>query len=158
MLTSIMCWIQVFIRTVLGLIPFLIVVNLTILSKTSFSQAYNFNYLTIQSGLPQSQAYSLLFDSNQYAWIGTQGGGLCKFDGTNYSYFTKSDSLISNRIYSLKEIDKRIWVGQKGGVSVLDLNGKFLKNLRFENDGIQINDIVFFQKKYLLPQTSVFFN
>jgi ligand-binding sensor domain-containing protein len=149
MLTSIMCWVQVFIRTILGLIPFLIVVNSAILSKNSFSQAYNFNYLTIQSGLPQSQAYSLLFDSNQYAWIGTQGGGLCKFDGTNYSYFTKSDSLISNRIYSLKEIDKRIWVGQKGGVSVLDLNGKFLKNLRFENDGIQINDIIFFQKKYL---------
>lgn len=119
-----------------------------------YSQAYNFNYLTIQEGLPQSQAFSINFDSDQYAWIGTQGGGLCKYDGEEYQYFTKNDSLISNRIYVSTEIDNQIWVGQKGGVSLLDHNGNWLKNYRLENDAVMIRDILYFEDRFLFASNN----
>ena len=113
----------------------------------AFSQAYNFRQLSIQNGLPQSQAFAIIFDSNEHAWIGTQGGGLCRYDGTDFVYFTKSDSLISNRIYSLEQIENEIWIGQKGGVTVFDLDGKFKRNLRIQNQTSTIADIILFNGK-----------
>lgn len=107
----------------------------------AFSQAYNFQELSIQQGLPQSQAYDILLDSTQHAWIGTQGGGLCRYDGFEFNYFTKNDSLISNRVYCLEQIDDEIWVGQKGGVSVFDLNANFLRNYKVMNPVSVIQDI-----------------
>lgn len=104
-------------------------------------QAYNFRQLSIQNGLPQSQAYAIIFDSNQHVWIGTQGGGLCRYDGTDYVYFTKNDSLLSMRIYSLEQIENEIWIGQKGGVTVFNLDGKFRKNFRLSDPSAIVNDI-----------------
>lgn len=108
------------------------------------AQAYNFQKLSIQEGLPQSQAYAILFDSTQHAWIGTQGGGLCRYNGFEFDYYTKNDSLISNRIFTLKEIRNEIWVGQKGGVSVFNVQGLFVRNYQFENPSIIVQDIVLF--------------
>ena len=113
----------------------------------SRAQAYNFQDLSIQQGLPQSQAYTILFDSTQHAWIGTQGGGLCRYDGFEFNYITKKDSLISNRIYSLEQIGKNIWVGQKGGVSIFDNKGLFIRNYRFSSPSIVVNDIAVYQNQ-----------
>ena len=115
-----------------------------------YAQAYNFQELSIQQGLPQSQAYTIIFDSTQHAWIGTQGGGLCRFDGNDFEYFTKSDSLISNRIYCLAQIDNKIWVGQKGGVSILNLKGRFLNNYRLPAEVSVVQDIISFKGKNLI--------
>ena len=113
------------------------------------AQAYNFNYITIQEGLPQSQAFAIAFDEDMHAWIGTQGGGLCRYDGADYQYITKNDSLISNRIYSIKPIKGSIWVGQKGGASLLSMSGKVRENYRLENSAAIITDIIFHNEEYL---------
>ncbi len=126
----------------------------TILGVAGYGQAYNFDYLSIQEGLPQSQAFCIMFDSDQYAWIGTQGGGLCRYDGENYTYYTKNDSLISNRIYKTKEIDGSIWVGQKGGVSQLSLKGEFQSNYRLSSNSIIIRDIIGFKGEYLFASNN----
>jgi len=78
-----------------------IVLYLTAYSFQVSGQNYNFQHLSIQKGLPQSQVYAICFDSNYYAWIGTQGGGVCIYNGTEFKYITKQDSLISNRVYSI---------------------------------------------------------
>jgi ligand-binding sensor domain-containing protein len=122
-----------------------IVVFASLLSAIGFGQAYNFQEISIHQGLPQSQAYCILFDSSQHAWIGTQGGGLCRYDGEDFDYFTKQDSLISNRIFSLELIDNEIWVGQKGGVSVFDQNAVFIKNYRLPSPQLVVQDIVKFK-------------
>ena len=115
-----------------------------------FGQAYNFRQLSIQNGLPQSQAFAIIFDSNQRAWIGTQGGGLCRYDGSEFNYYTRADSLLSNRIYSLKEINNEIWIGQKGGVTVYNLAGEFVKNFRLSNQSTIVADIVWHDESVLL--------
>ncbi|NOQ74359.1 MAG: hypothetical protein GQ574_20285 [Crocinitomix sp.] len=127
---------------------------IAILGGAAFGQAYNFDYLSIQKGLPQSQAFCIMFDSDQYAWIGTQGGGLCRYDGENYTYYTKNDSLISNRIYKTKELDGSIWVGQKGGVTQLNLNGEFQTNYRLNSNSVIIRDIIFYKGEYLFASNN----
>jgi len=111
-------------------------------SKIGHAQAFNFQELSIQQGLPQSQAYAILFDSTQHAWIGTQGGGLCRYDGDQFEYFTKSDSLISNRIFCLEQIGDKIYIGQKGGVSTFSLKGDFLANYRLNKSAFLVQDII----------------
>lgn len=111
------------------------------------AQAYNFDFLNIQNGLPQSQAFDIAFDDNQYAWIGTQGGGLCRFDGNEFLYLTKKDSLISNRVYTVTFADNLIWAGQKGGITAFTSDGTFVNNYRLPGFTAQIQDIVSFQGK-----------
>ncbi|MBW8048882.1 MAG: hypothetical protein FVQ77_00785 [Cytophagales bacterium] len=80
------------------------------------AQQYNFSWYTIENGLPQSQVYALLQDSKGYLWIGTYGGGLCRFDGTNFVIFTSKDGLGNDRIYSIMEDSKgNIWIGMDSG-------------------------------------------
>jgi ligand-binding sensor domain-containing protein len=126
----------------------LIAVLFHLISGQIYSQAYNFKQLSIQNGLPQSQAHAIIFDNHERAWIGTQGGGLCRYDGTEFIYFTKNDSLISNRVYSIYEFEDEIWVGQRGGVSVFYGDGRLKKNYRFADVGTVINDIIYFESTF----------
>ena len=108
---------------------FLILVGFITKSK---AQNYNFEYLTIQKGLPQSQVFAICFDSNDYVWIGTQGGGVAVYNGDEYQYITKQDSLISNRVYDIIQIKNEIWIACKGGISVFDLKGNLVNNYRLK--------------------------
>ncbi|MBI3133557.1 MAG: histidine kinase [Bacteroidetes bacterium] len=123
------------------------VVVLAIQVTINWSQAYNFRQVSIQQGLPQSQAYAILFDEDQRAWIGTQGGGLCRYDGSEFVYLTKNDSLLSNRVFSLQLIKGEIWVGQRGGVSVFNTDAQFIRNYRLPQQSAIVNDLIFFDDK-----------
>ena len=114
-----------------------------------YSQAFNFQELSLQQGLPQSQAYALTFDSTQHVWIGTQGGGVCRYDGNSFLYLTKNDSLISNRIFSLEQINAEMWIGQKGGASVFDLDLNFQQNYPTQDPTIAIQDMTSYNDKIL---------
>jgi ligand-binding sensor domain-containing protein len=120
------------------------------LCNAVFGQAYNFNQVSLKEGLPQSQAFAITFDSFERAWIGTQGGGLCIYDGSVFKYITKNDSLISNRIFCIKKNEKEIWIGQRGGVSVYSENGKWRGNYRLDFASQIINDICFNNDQTLL--------
>ena len=113
-------------------------------APNSLAQNYNFQYLTIQKGLPQSQVYTICFDSNDYSWIGTQGGGVAVYNGYEYQYLTKQDSLISNRVYDIVQINNEIWIACKGGLSVFDLNGIHIKNYRLPSLSDIAKQLLFF--------------
>ena len=66
-------------------------------------------YLTIQKGLPQSQVFTICFDSNDYTWIGTQGGGVAVYNGDEYKYLTKQDKLLLQSLGSLKKKLRMVW-------------------------------------------------
>jgi ligand-binding sensor domain-containing protein len=120
---------------------------LVLFNGVLWAQAFNFQELSIQQGLPQSQAYAILFDSSQHVWIGTQGGGLCRYDGEDFDYFTKQDSLISNRVFCLEQINGEIWVGQKGGVTVFDESISFSNNYRLPSPQLVVQDIIEFDSE-----------
>lgn len=85
---------------------------------TSKAQRYSFlNYNTAQ-GLPQSQVTSLTQDSDGYLWVGTLGG-LARFNGKDFYTYSTENGLLNNRVRTIKFIDKDLWVGHDGGVSLL---------------------------------------
>ena len=61
---------------------------LILLQGESFSQQYFFRKYSVEEGLPQSTVYSIVEDSRGFIWMGTDGGGLSRFDGTKFETFT----------------------------------------------------------------------
>jgi len=85
------------------------------------SQLQNFN---TKEGLPQSQVYDMVQDSIGYLWLATQGGGLARFDGDEFTVFNEKAGLKSNFINSLLVSNDSLFVGTFSGLSIYS-KGKF---------------------------------
>lgn len=109
------------------------------------------NYKAID-GLPQSQVKVMLEDNNGYLWIGTEGGGLARFDGRSFKVYTTLDGLQSNIVQFLKLDSKQnLWVVHPRGISKFDGKGfkKFEQarsqlNARRLRRAFELNDTIFF--------------
>jgi len=77
---------------------------------------------------------SILEDKTGTIWFGTDGFGICKYDGKNFTFLTKKDGLPDNNIGGLMQDSKgNIWIGTMyGGVSKYD--GQSFIN--FTQDGV----------------------
>ena len=98
-------------------LPFLL------LGEFVLAQSYDFRNYSVGQGLAQSQVYAMLEDQRGYIWMGTQGGGLSRFDGKSFRNWstTTSPALINNYVLSLYE-DRNgyLWIGTKTGLSRFD--------------------------------------
>lgn len=84
-------------------------------SATTLAQQYDFKRFSVEEGLPRSGVYCLLEDSHSFLWIGTEGGGLARFDGRKFETFTTGNGLPDNTIRSLfEDEDGNIWLGTNG--------------------------------------------
>ena len=100
---------------------YLLIILLSIFSYNLFSQQYFFRNFSINDGLPQSTVYCMLQDSRGYIWMGTDGGGVCKFDGKNIQIINKANGLTGNIIRSLFEDSHgNIWIGTDNGITFYD--------------------------------------
>ena len=78
-------------------------------------------YLDIGQGLNYSYITGVMQDKNGYLWFGTDGYGICKYDGIYLTVYTEKDGLINNKIMCLTQDNEgRIWIGTQSGVSVFD--------------------------------------
>src|SRR5690606_11843270 len=72
-------------------------------------------------GLHQSQVTGLAEDTNGYLWIGTQGGGLARFDGREFKVYTTLDGLLSNFVNSLAfDSRQNLWLLHHDGLTRYD--------------------------------------
>jgi ligand-binding sensor domain-containing protein len=72
--------------------------------------AYNPNYIV-----------SLLVDHQGIVWCGTWGGGLARFDGTQWTNFTVTNGLPSNHVFMLYEDPQgQLWIGTSNGLARKD--------------------------------------
>ncbi len=106
---------------------------------------------TLEDGLPQSQVYAMTQDNKGYLWLGTQGGGLARFDGDNFKVYNDKNGLGSNYINTIASINKKLYIGTKQGLSVKNKT-KFLNT-----ETPEINKICEINKQiFLLTKQGVF--
>jgi ligand-binding sensor domain-containing protein/two-component sensor histidine kinase len=107
-----------------------------------YSQQYNFKNYSVADGLSQSQVYGMCEDNRGYIWLGTRGGGVCRFDGKSFVSFTEEDGLVNNYLRCIYQDKKNnLWFGTDEGLSKFD--GKKFTNYS-ETQGLSsrmINDV-----------------
>ncbi|MET3875866.1 signal transduction histidine kinase/ligand-binding sensor domain-containing protein/DNA-binding response OmpR family regulator [Chitinophaga sp. OAE865] len=130
-------------------------VNLQCLAEDKDGQLWGGNYSTlirIDQERKQHQRFNIGYtvrsihqDRNGAFWIGTDGGGLLRFDrkNGNYTRFTTSEGLPSNSILRMLE-DKsgNLWLSTFNGLSRFDPQKKSFRNFS-ASDGLQSNQFSF---------------
>lgn len=101
--------------------PLFSLIVLLIFSGKLTAQQYNFRNFTVRDGVAQSQVYSMIQDHRGYLWLGTRGGGLCRFDGSKFESYTEKNGLINSYIRKIRQDKKnRLWITTDNGCSVYD--------------------------------------
>ncbi|MDQ7817278.1 MAG: two-component regulator propeller domain-containing protein [Melioribacteraceae bacterium] len=144
-----------------------------------YSQEYLVKQYSISEGLAQSQVLSVAQNSDGVLWIGTNGGGISRYDGNRFYTLSVRDGLPDNSVYAIT-IDTKgnIWIGTSSGLAKFK-NGKIItyqdqygisrvnRIIKDQSGGIWIADnskglvhfdgsqFVFFDKKSGLPDNSV---
>jgi len=105
-------------------------------------------YTTNNSSIPSDNTFSVVVDSNNIKWIGTNDEGLVRFDGKNFKTFNKNNSpLITNLVKCLTVDNKnKLWIGLDGGLFTYNgvsfvnhsdkLQDKFITQIICDNNGI----------------------
>jgi ligand-binding sensor domain-containing protein/two-component sensor histidine kinase len=117
--------------------------SLLLISSFTYSQNSQLQNFNTKEGLPQSQVYDIVQDSIGYLWLGTQGGGLARFDGDEFTVFNKKKGLQSNFVNTLLVSGEHLYIGTHAGLSVYS-KGKFSN---FEsprvNKVVSLDDIIY---------------
>jgi len=107
-----------------------------ITNHNSSAQTYNFDHYNVAQGLPQSKVNCILQDSRGYLWIGTAGGGICKFDGLNFTVYEEKDGIAGDIITDITEdIDGNIWFTSTWG-GITKYNGRNFNIFTAKEDNI----------------------
>ena len=69
--------------------------------SSSVAQHINFKNSTVADGLPQSQVFDIEQDKNGALWLATQGGGVCIYDGKNFTVLDTKSNLPSSFVHTL---------------------------------------------------------
>jgi len=81
-------------------------------------------YYNTSNGLTHNEIKVIHEDRSGSVWVGTNGGGLCKFDDGNWSYIHSGHGLLDNRILSIAEDgDGDLWIGTGYGISIITDDG-----------------------------------
>lgn len=65
-------------------------------------------------------------DRRGYLWIGSSGGGICRYDGKNYFIYTRKNGLCSDDVNCIAEdMDGAVWFGTATGISKF-IDGRFI--------------------------------
>ena len=121
---------------------FLICISFLFCLSITEAQQYLIKNFGVTEGLGQSQAQSIAQDSLGYLWIGTMGGGLSRFDGSEFKSFTKKDGLASNFVLSIQVLtDGNLLVGTSKGLSKVSADTILSNFTNSPLDSITIEDI-----------------
>jgi ligand-binding sensor domain-containing protein/two-component sensor histidine kinase len=104
------------------------------------SQVYNFRPYGLEDGISQSQALAMFEDSRGFLWVGTAGGGVCRFDGRNFVTYEEKDGLSGQIITSIAEdANGAMWFGSTWG-GLCSFDGRTFSRFTIQN-GLVSNNI-----------------
>jgi signal transduction histidine kinase/ligand-binding sensor domain-containing protein len=112
--------------------------NTILLGEGGISQ---FKSYGTDDGLGLDAVYCAILDSRGHLWFGTNGGGVSRFDGVEFTTYTTTQGLAGNILRSIFEDSKgNLWFGTLGG-GISKYDGKSFTNFN-SSDGLG-EDIVF---------------
>ena len=118
---------------------FILLSSLFFCSINSTAQYYNFQEYTVEDGLPQSQVFTLYQDNRSSLWLGTNGGGLARFNGNDFEVYGRKDGLLSDLIVEITGDDGgNLVIKTNLGISIF--NGNEFKNYPFPNGNLLFSD------------------
>lgn len=81
------------------------------------AQQLNFLQYSLQDGLSQSQVYAIAESNDGFLWVGTQGGGIARFDGQSFEVVDANlpDSYINGLVVQ----GDLLWIGSNTAVTIL---------------------------------------
>ena len=78
-------------------------------------------HYTYLDGLGQNRVWTIFQDRDSFLWVGTDGGGISRYDGDKFVNFTTDDGLISNSVWAIhQDREGFLWFGTNGGISRYD--------------------------------------
>jgi len=95
-----------------------------------------------ENQLPENYITNIFKDSAGNIWIGTFGGGLCKFNANTQTFetFNVRNGLPDNNICSITEDNNRhLWISTISGISDFSIDSKQIVNYS-HSSGIRINE------------------
>ena len=123
--------------------PFYKIIRLSLFFFFWFNWAVSQNYpvknYTSANDLPNNAVRSLLIDSNNTLWIGTENG-VVKKENDDFKYYFEEDGLALNSCWAIAEDkNKNLWFGSYGeGLSIYD---GFKFKVISKKDGLVHNEI-----------------
>ena len=114
---------------------FLIIVTFFLLKTQANCQEFSndLNFVNIEDGISKTAISTIIQDHYGFIWIGTNGTGIYRYDGIEYTSYkhNANDSIsISSSMIFCTYLDKsnRLWVGTESGLNVYDReNDRFRK-------------------------------
>lgn len=114
--------------------------------KSRQNDQYRAVHWSVEEGLPSDIANVMLKDTKGFLWIGSNTGGLCRFEGSLFKkYFSdnKPGSIHSDHVLSFVEDSlKNIWVGTTKCLSRYDLKADTFTNISAISDTSNLNSEV----------------
>lgn len=115
---------------------YLIYIVVFLYGVDSYAQIdYRFRNYTINNGLSQSSATTIVQDDINALWIGTQDG-LNRYDGKSFEIFTSDDTEGLESEYILcshKDLAGNLWFGTSKGLTKYDLSSERFKTFTTKN-------------------------
>jgi ligand-binding sensor domain-containing protein len=99
-----------------------------ILAGDILGQQNSFKHFRLEQGLPQSQVFSIDADEHGFLWVGTRGGGVARFDGSNFHTYSSKQGLTNTFVNVVSAEDSAVFVGTDAGLFHIKMTAYFLTN------------------------------
>lgn len=121
----------------------IVLCSLSIICTVVNAQINISKHLGVEDGLSNNYITDITQDGQGFVWIATESG-LNRFDGKNFTIFSKNNSnIVSNELNTLLYDDQEnsIWVGsQRDGISIFDCSTQSFRNFTI-TEGLATNDV-----------------
>ncbi len=116
----------------------------TVISNRVDAQVYNLSQYSLEEGLPQSEVLTLTEDHFGYIWVGTNGGGLCRFNGKSFDVYGRKSGLHDNIVMKLfQDNNLDMWIG--GPRSIYRYDGKIFDKIFISDTTMFVNEMKFYE-------------
>ncbi|MCL5245306.1 ATP-binding protein [Cellulophaga sp. 20_2_10] len=119
----------------------LLIIFLYLISNTVFSQdlSKEYNFVSIKEGISKVGVSTIVQDHHGFMWMGTNGVGLYRYDGIDYTYYkhilNDSTSISSSLVYcSYLDKSNRLWFGTEEGLNVYDRDTDQFKKIHLTTE------------------------